>query len=150
MFAATRSKVEALLHEHGYLRRNSGSGTAQMVEVVFHELESEWAIEIIRGVERVARESNLSVLLTESGDRHTPGPGWIDGVLRRRPLGVVLVFSALTEASKQKLRSRGVNFVVVDPAGQLDPDVASIGSANWSGGFAAAQHLIDLGIGGSG
>src|ERR1700677_4899654 len=72
---ATRSRVEALLHEHGYLRRNSGSGTAQMVEVVFHELESEWAIEIIRGVERVARESNLSVLLTESGDRHTPGPG---------------------------------------------------------------------------
>ncbi len=143
--AATRSKVEALLHEHGYLRRNSGSGTAQMVEVVFHELESEWAIEIIRGVERVAREFNLSVLLTESGDRHTPGPGWIDGVLRRRPLGVVLVFSTLTEASKQKLRSRGVNFVVVDPAGQPDPDVASIGSANWSGGFAAAQHLIDLG-----
>lgn len=142
---ATRTRVEQLLHEHGYLRRNSGSGTAQMVEVVFHELESEWAIEIIRGVERIAREGGLSVLLTESGDRHTPGPGWIDGVLRRRPLGVVLVFSALSAESKQKLRSRGVNFVVVDPAGQPDADVASIGSANWSGGFAAAQHLIELG-----
>lgn len=141
----TRSRVEELLHQHGYLRRSSGAGSAQMVEVVFHELESEWAIEIIRGVERICREAGMSVLLTESGDRHAPGPGWIDGVLRRRPLGVILVFSALTDASKQKLRSRGVNFVVVDPAGQPDPDVASIGSANWSGGFAAAQHLIELG-----
>lgn len=142
---ATRSRVELLLHEHGYLRRSAGSGSAQMIELVFHELESEWAIEIIRGVERIARDANLGVMLTESGDRHAPGPGWVDGVLRRRPLGVVLVFSALSDTSKHKLRSRGVNFVVVDPAGQPDPDVPSIGSANWSGGFAAAQHLIDLG-----
>ncbi|HTW12617.1 MAG TPA: LacI family DNA-binding transcriptional regulator [Solirubrobacteraceae bacterium] len=144
---ATRSRVEQLLNDHGYLRRSpsSGTGVAKMLELVFHELDSDFAIEIIRGVERVTRASGISLILTESGDRHTPGPGWVDGVLRRRPVGVVLVFSALTQGEKQKLRSRGVNFVVVDPAGEPDPDVASIGSANWSGGFAAAQHLIELG-----
>jgi len=145
--AATRTRVEQLLNDHGYLRRSPsvGTGIARTVELVFHELDSEFAIEIIRGVERATRATGVSMILTESGDRHTPGPGWIDGVLRRRPLGVILVFSTLTDAEKQKLHSRGVNFVVVDPSGEPDADVASIGSANWAGGFAAAKHLIDLG-----
>src|SRR5579875_965233 len=143
----TRARVEQLLAGYGYLRRASGtaSGQARMVELVFHELESEWAIEIIRGVERVTREAGISLILTESGDRHSPGHAWIDGVLRRRPIGVILVFSDLGPEEKHKLRSRGVNFVVVDPADEPEPDVASIGSANWAGGFAAAQHLLALG-----
>ena len=145
--ASTRARVEQLLAGYGYLRRASGSAnsSARMVELVFHELESEWAIEIIRGVERVSREHGISLILTESGDRHSPGHAWIDGVLRRRPIGVILVFSDLGPEEKHKLRSRGVNFVVVDPADEPEPDVASIGSANWAGGFAAAQHLLSLG-----
>jgi LacI family xylobiose transport system transcriptional regulator len=145
--ARTRARVEQLLAGYGYLRRASGTASsgARMVELVFHELESEWAIEIIRGVERVAREAGISLILTESGDRHSPGHAWIDGVLRRRPVGVILVFSDLGPEEKHKLRSRGVNFVVVDPADEPEPDVASIGSANWAGGFAAAQHLLALG-----
>ncbi|MCL2419937.1 MAG: LacI family DNA-binding transcriptional regulator [Conexibacteraceae bacterium] len=145
--ATTRARVERLVHGHGYLRRAPGAGTgiARMLELVFHELDSEWAIEIIRGVERVTRDAGVSVILTESGDRHSPGDAWVDGVLRRRPIGVVLVFSDLDPVEKHKLRSRGVNFVVVDPADEPEPDVASIGSANWSGGLAAAQHLINLG-----
>jgi LacI family xylobiose transport system transcriptional regulator len=144
---ATRVRIERLLHEYGYLRRapGTGAGIARMIELVFHELESEWAIEIIRGVERVTLEAGISLILTESGDRHSPGAAWIDGVLRRRPIGVILVFSDLAPVEKHKLRSRGVNFVVVDPADEPEPDVASIGSANWAGGFAAAQHLIELG-----
>jgi len=144
---STRVRIERLLHDNGYLRRASGPGTGitRMIELVFHELESEWAIEIIRGVERVTQEAGISLILTQSGDRHSPGLAWIDGVLRRRPIGVVLVFSDLAEVEKHKLRSRGVNFVVVDPADEPEPDVASIGSANWAGGLAAAQHLIELG-----
>lgn len=143
---STRMRVERLLQEHGYLRRASGAGSvARMIELVFHELESEWSIEIIRGVERVTRQAGISLILTESGDRHSPGHAWIDGVLRRRPMGVILVFSDLDPVEKHKLRSRGVNFVVVDPADEPEPDVASIGSANWAGGLAAAQHLIELG-----
>jgi LacI family xylobiose transport system transcriptional regulator len=143
--ASTRARVETLLHKHGYSRRIAPTTKSPLIELVFHELDSEWAIEIIRGVEKVARESDVGVILTESGDRHSPAPEWIDRVLRRAPLGVILVFSDLTHENKQKLRSRGIDFVVVDPAGEPDPDVASIGSANWSGGLAAAQHLIDLG-----
>jgi len=43
------------------------------------------------------------------------------------------------------LRSRSIPFVIVDPAGDPDPDVPSVGSANWSGGLAATRHLIECG-----
>lgn len=143
---ATRSKVESLLAEHGYLRRKSSPTTATgLVELVFHELEAAWSMEIIRGVEDVASAHGLSVVLTESGSRHAPDPEWIEGVLRRRPLGVVLVFSDLPTEYREMLRSRAIPFVIIDPAGDPSPEVPSVGSANWSGGLMATRHLIELG-----
>src|SRR6187431_3202013 len=105
---ATRAKVESLLEQQGY-RRRSGLGTkGTLIELVFPELETAWAMEIIRGVENVARSNGLSIVLTESGTRHSPAPDWIEGVLRRRPVGVVLVFSDLADDYKSKLRSRAI------------------------------------------
>lgn len=141
----TRSKVEALFEQHGYMRRGSPVQRSTLVEVVFHELESAWAMEIITGAERAAREHGMSIVLTESGNRQSPGDEWISGVLQRRPAGVVLVFSDLALEHKKQLRSRGIPFVIVDPAGDPSPDVPSVGSANWSGGLAATRHLIELG-----
>ncbi|WP_077801558.1 LacI family DNA-binding transcriptional regulator [Streptomyces sp. JHA26] len=143
--SATRAKVEHLLEVHGYRRRAQGPPKAPLVEIVFHELESVWAMELIRGVENVAKQNNATVAVTESGTRHAPGPEWIEGVLRRRPLGVLLVFSTLPEEVKRRLASRAVPFVIVDPAGDPDPDVPSVGSANWAGGLAATRHLVGLG-----
>lgn len=143
--AETRAKVEAILDRQGYQRRAGLPNKGTLIEVVFPELETAWAMEIIRGVENVARSNGLSVVLTESGDRHSPSADWVEGVLRRRPVGVVLVFSDLEEESKAKLRSRAIPFVIVDPAGDPAPDVPSVGSANWSGGLMATRHLIELG-----
>ena len=143
--AATRGRVEDMLTHHGYLRRKSAHAGTGLIELVFHELESAWSMEIIRGVEDVAAENGMSVVLTESGSRHAPAPDWIEGVLRRRPVGVVLVFSDLPTEYRESLRSRAIPFVIIDPAGDPSPDVPSVGSANWSGGLMATRHLIELG-----
>ncbi len=143
--AATRGRVEDMLAHHGYLRRKSAHAGTGLIELVFHELESAWSMEIIRGVEDVATENGMSVVLTESGSRHAPAPDWIEGVLRRRPIGVVLVFSDLPTEYRESLRSRAIPFVIIDPAGDPSPDVPSVGSANWSGGLMATRHLIELG-----
>src|SRR6188768_1565475 len=53
--AATRERVEQLLRDHGYRRRNSRQpGRAQVLDVVFDALDSPWAVELIRGVADVA------------------------------------------------------------------------------------------------
>ena len=45
-------------------------------------------IEIIKGVQRVADEHNLAVVVSESQGKQTPRRGWIESVLARRPSGV--------------------------------------------------------------
>ena len=142
--AATRGRVEDLLSVHGYRRRGTPTSSS-LVELVFHELESAWSMEIIKGVEDVARAAGYSVVLTESGSRHAPAADWIDGVLQRRPVGVVLVFSAIPDQYREVLKARSIPFVIIDPAGDPTPDVPSVGSANWSGGLMATRHLIELG-----
>ncbi|MGW3204939.1 LacI family DNA-binding transcriptional regulator [Streptomyces sp. NPDC001135] len=143
--APTRAKVERVLDDNAYRRTTRAAREAPLIELVFHELESVWALELIRGVEKVAKANGASVVLTESGTRQAPGPEWIEGVLQRSPRGVVLVFSALPAEVKRRLRSRSIPFVVIDPAGDPDPDVPSVGSANWNGGLAATRHLVQLG-----
>lgn len=142
--AATRERLEEHLRRNGYTRRNA-SQRSEYIELVFHELEPSWSVAVIEGVEEVADAAGLSVVLSVSGDRHSPASDWIDGVLRRRPLAVVLVFSDIPPRYREKLRSRGIPFVILDPAGDPASDVPAVGSANWSGGLAATRHLIELG-----
>lgn len=143
--AQTRGLVEELLFRSGYARRGSESEPGSLVELVIESLASEWALLIIRGVERVARQAGMTLALTTRGDRHAPGQEWIAGVLKRKPIAVVLVFSDLSAEHRQQLHTRNIPFVVVDPAGDPAPDVPAIGATNWSGGVAATRHLIELG-----
>lgn len=140
---ATRERVERLLDAHDYRRRSTAGST--LIELVFHELTEAWSMEIIAGASAVAAEHGMSIVLTASGDRHAPGPEWISGVLRRRPAGVLLVFSDLAPMLREQLRARAIPFAVIDPAGDPPRGVPSVGSANWNGGLAATRHLLELG-----
>lgn len=141
---ATRARVEALLQHHGYQRRGLRDA-APLIELVFARFSSVWALQILRGVQQVARERGLGVVVTESGDHSGPGPEWVDGLMQRNPAGIVLVLSGISRSQRDQLRARGIPFVVVDPAGDPAPDVASVGSANWNGGLLATRHLLSLG-----
>jgi LacI family xylobiose transport system transcriptional regulator len=144
--AATRTRVEALISEHGYRRRGANAVTSSSVlDVVFHELDGAWAVEVMKGVTRAARKEGLMVNLTESATRTVPEQGWVDSVLARRPTGVILVVFDLTAKQQAQLTARGIPFAVLDPAGEPAEGVPAIGSANWNGGMAAAQHLLELG-----
>jgi LacI family transcriptional regulator, xylobiose transport system transcriptional regulator len=140
----TRQRVEAVIRRQGY-RRSDAAVPAAILELVFHALESLWALEIIRGVERVARENGLAVVLTEMQGALTPGKAWTEQVLARRPTGVIAVFSELTAAQQSQLASRGIPLVALDPTGEPMHQTPSVGATNWSGGLSATRHLLDLG-----
>ena len=143
--AETRRRVETAIREHGYQRSPGSRPRTPLLEVIFHELESEWALEIVRGVERVAGQHHLAVVLSEMQGRRSPGRGWIEGVLARRPTGVIAVFSDLSESMRGQLATRGIPYVVVDPTGEPLHDTPSIGATNWNGGLTATRHLLALG-----
>lgn len=141
----TRRRVEAAIQERGYQRPGRARRAAPIIELIFHELDSEWALEIVRGVERVAGQHHQAVVLSEMQGRRTPGRGWIEAVLARRPTGVIAVFSDLSETMREQLKTRGIPLVVVDPTGEPLHDTPSIGATNWNGGLAATRHLLSLG-----
>jgi LacI family xylobiose transport system transcriptional regulator len=141
----TRARIEELLQTNQYSSRVAKRNQASLLEVLCYEVESPFASEILGSVERTAREQRIGMVLTGATERHLPEPDWIDAVLRRQPIGVILVACTLPAADKQRLVSRNVPLVMVDPAGALEPDVPSIGSADWTGGYLATRHLIDQG-----
>ena len=44
-----------------------------------------------------------------------------------------------------RLAALQVPVVIVDPVGQPDPRIPSIGATNWAGGLMATEHLIEIG-----
>ncbi|GAB3946350.1 LacI family DNA-binding transcriptional regulator [Kribbella albertanoniae] len=142
---ATRARVEQLIQEHGYRRRSAGTTSSPMIDLVFSQFESEWAIQLIGGVKDVARAEGVELVLSECGGGWRPRQEWIESVLNRRPLGAILVFSDLDTDQRAQLEARRIPFVVVDPVGDVAADVPAIGSANWNGGRMATQHLTGLG-----
>jgi len=144
--AATRARIEEALERHQYRRRRSAPTTpTPLIDLVFHQLDSAWSIEIIRGVEQAAAEAKVGVVLSELGGEHRPPQEWLDGVLARRPLGVLLVLSSLDQSQRHQLESRSIPFVVVDTEGEQPAGVPTVGSNNWSGGLSATRHLLALG-----
>ncbi len=141
----TRARIEALLHDQQYNRRGSKGQVAPLLEVLCYEIDSPFASEVLASIERTARRRRIGMVLTGATAAHLPEPTWVDDVLRRQPLGVILVACVLPAADKQRLRSRNIPLVMVDPAGAPAPDLPSVGSADWNGGYLATRHLIDLG-----
>src|SRR4051812_40628426 len=106
--AETREHVQRLLHEHGYRPRPRATKPSPLIELVFHELAGIYPIEIINGVERVARQHKLAVVVSESQGKTRPGRGWTDGVLDRCPTGVIPVFSDLSPDQRAQLAASGI------------------------------------------
>ncbi|MFD1543396.1 LacI family DNA-binding transcriptional regulator [Nonomuraea guangzhouensis] len=142
----TRHRVERLLHEHGYQRRTSQDDTPSgLVDLVFAEIESPWAMEIVRGAESAARDAGASVVMSVLHTHAGPGRDWLDRLASRRTDGVVVVASKLSTGVQAQLSARSLPFVVVDPEGEPAPGVVSVGATNWHGGLAATRHLLELG-----
>jgi LacI family xylobiose transport system transcriptional regulator len=142
--AGTRRRIEELIREHGYQRSDHATPSG-ILEVVFQALDSLWALDIIRGVEQVARQHELAVALTETQGRLTPGRGWSDQILSRRPVGVIAVSAELTRRQLSQLSTAAIPLVVLDPSGEPLHQTPSVGAMNWNGGLVATRHLVDLG-----
>jgi LacI family transcriptional regulator len=142
----TRARVEDLLRRHGYRKRASAAGArAALLDLVFNDLDSPWAVEIIRGVEEVAHAAGVGTVVSAIHGRSGDAREWMQNLRARASDGVILVTSVLEPVLHEELRILGVPIVVVDPAGSPALDVPTIGAANWAGGMAATEHLLRLG-----
>lgn len=144
--AGTRERVEELLNRHDYRRRSTrAGGSAELIDLVFNDLDSPWTVEIIRGVEEVAHASGVGTVVSAIHRRTAPTRQWMQNLRARASDGVILVTSELASPVHAELRRLNVGVVVVDPAGIPSMDVPTIGATNTTGGRHATEYLITLG-----
>jgi len=142
--AETRVRVESALGQLGYARGpRRKSQPARLIDLVCTEL-SPWATEIIRGASRAALAAKSRIAVTAVGN-DADVDNWLKSLAASRTDGVILVLMELSAAHRRRLASLQVPVVIVDPVGQPDAEVLSIGAANWAGGLAATEHLLELG-----
>ena len=144
----TRERIERLLNEHGYRRRATRSRAgASLIDLVFNDLDSPWAVEIIRGVEDVAHSAGVGTVVSATHRRSASTRQWLKNLRARATDGVIFVTSDLTPVLHGQLRRLHVPIVVIDPAGVLAIDVPTVGATNWAGGLTGTEHLLSLGHG---
>jgi LacI family transcriptional regulator len=142
----TRARVEDLLRKHGYRRRTPHrTERANLIDLVFNDLDSPWAVEIIRGVEAVAHPNGIGTVVSAIHGQSGSARQWMKNLQARASDGVILVTSELEPRLHGELHRLNVPIVVVDPAGGPTIDAPTIGATNWAGGLAATEHLIELG-----
>ncbi|MGA3216785.1 MAG: LacI family DNA-binding transcriptional regulator, partial [Acidimicrobiales bacterium] len=139
----TRKRVQDVLLSSGY-RRRGGSDAPPLIDVVFNDFDSPWAVEIVRGAAAAAQALGLTVALTalSEGDERRV---WFNHITSRGTRGIILLLSQVSERQRGELTVRGLPLVVIDPTAEPGPEVSSVGATNWSGGLAATKHLVDLG-----
>jgi len=143
----TRELVEALLKQHGYRRRASRqpAGRAGLLDLVFNDLDSPWAVELIRGVEDVTHAAGVGTVVSAVHRRSTATKQWLQNLRARASDGVIFVSSDLTTTVYTELQRLGIPIVVIDPVGGAGFEVPTVGATNWAGGRAATEHLTGLG-----
>jgi LacI family transcriptional regulator len=147
----TRQAVEKLLQARGYTSNRRATPAvhtkAGLLDVVFVDLGSPWAMAILAGVEEVAYRAETAVSVSAIHGRHRTRPDdrWLENLAARRSDGVLLVLSELTARQQQRLVDLGVPVVIVDPAGAPPADIPSVGATNMAGGLSAVEHLVTLG-----
>jgi LacI family transcriptional regulator len=142
----TRERVEAILREHGYRRPAARARTSSgLIDLVFNDLDSPWAVEIIRGVEEAAHAAGIGTVVSAIHGESASARQWLSNLRARATDGVIFVTSDVTPPLHAELSRLGIPLAVVDPAGGPVNDVPTIGAANWAGGLAATEHLLSLG-----
>lgn len=144
--AETRDRIERLIEKHRYARRaRRPEGRAGLVDLVFPQLDSAWAVEIIRGVEEVAHDARMGTVVSAIHGSSATTRNWLDNLAARRSDGVIIAVSELKPTETERIKALGVPIVAIDPTGGTPAEIPSVGATNWTGALTAAEHLIALG-----
>jgi LacI family transcriptional regulator len=144
---ATRSLVQSLLREHGYVprssRRDEAAATAT-VEMWVDELCS-YSVGIIKGTIEAGAEAGMAVIVGNTPGTAGGDLSWARDLISARCRAVITLATGPTPAQLDALSRARVPVVVIDPLNLPDSPVMSVGCTNFAGGLSATQHLLALG-----
>ena len=142
---ATRERVQTLLDEAAYERRRSAAPKrAGLVDIVIANMSTPYAYEVIRGAEKEAHRFGASLILTVTHDQHDRPREWLKTLAARRTDGAVFVVAPVHQrrgaAANAEYTAGGSGPGRLVERGRSQHRVYEL-----AGGFAATEHLIELG-----
>lgn len=155
---ATRSRVKALLAQHHYVSRRTGSGALPAaaadgagpptVELLFREDFNAYGIEVVQGLLDAGDAAGVAVVVSRRPDGESDSDRaaqWVSDLAAAGRRAVISVADQLPAADIAALHRFGLPLVVIDPLNQPTARITSVGSTNFSGGLTATQHMLALG-----
>ncbi|WP_165971295.1 LacI family DNA-binding transcriptional regulator [Microbacterium oleivorans] len=145
----TRERVHDAVAQIGYRRPPSAAVDAliaeQLVDLVLPAVGDSWASALIGGVERVAADNNLDLVIIMVRKENSPSRTWVERLVEHRSRGALIAVNQPTAGERRTLDRSRIPLVLIDPAGIPDHSTPSVGASNWTGGHNAATLLLDQG-----
>ncbi len=144
----TRDRVLRSIAELGFVRNESArqlrAGRSRTIGLVVLDIANPFFTDVARGVEDVANEQGLAVILCNSDDRPEKEAAYLDVLAEQRVQGVLITPTAELSPHLESLRNTGVPVVLLDRrAGTTDQ--CSVAVDDVLGGHLAAEHLLERG-----
>jgi LacI family transcriptional regulator len=146
---ATRASVLKQVEQTGYESNRSARslviGSSGLIGVTVPAVQAEYYGQLVAGVAEALYEHDLRVVLCPTRDEHDREISLLARLMLGTTDGAILIHPAETSEELLHVRHHEYPLVVIDPPLPIDRSIPVVGSAHWSGGRVATEHLLGLG-----
>lgn len=145
----TRERILKAIKEFGYqpneIARSLKRKSANILGVIVPDLSNSFYANVIKGVEKVARDNDHSVIVCNSDEDIQKEEEYVQLLLQKQVTGLVIATVGGNPELFEQYHRSGIPFVFIDnlPQTQENFDVVTID--NVKAGYELAKHLIDQG-----
>lgn len=146
---ATRASVLRQVEQTGYESNRSArslvTGSSGLIGVMVPVVQAEYYGQLVAGVAEALYEHDLGVVLCPTQNEHAREVTLLVRLMHSTTDGAILIHPAETGEELRHARQHEYPLVVIDPPLSIDRSIPVVGSAHWSGGRIATEHLLELG-----
>lgn len=146
----TRRKVCELAEAMGYRKNNFASELrtqkTNTIGLIVHELNSQFIVSVISGIEKVATEAEYNIIIRHSSESTEKEIANAHNFFHKRVDGLLVSMAYDTDSLSlyDPFTKRGIPIVFFDRVGRNAPGIKVI-IDNYKAGYDATKHLIEQG-----
>ncbi|RBM17539.1 LacI family DNA-binding transcriptional regulator [Streptomyces sp. PT12] len=144
----TRQRVRAAIAELGYVRSESArqlrAGQSRIIALLVLDMGNPFFVDVASGAERVARASELGVMLCNSAQSASEEADYLSLFAEQRVRGVLVTPADMSGRNLADFRRHDIPFVFVDRV-LPSAEGCSVSVDDVLGGSLAVRHLLEQG-----